>query len=593
MPISASVQAAGIRVHRRASVILSSALPVLDFAALLTAAYLGEWMFLTGSVDAAVSSAEGWSQYRVVVSAALLGSMLLYDRRFIAYARRGQMSTLLRGYLTGFALFIAGVFTIGYASDALGSLPLHEVAVWIGLSFVLTAMTRALLANNVHRLVRDGYLTEVVAIVGAGSLADKLARQVRTDGAVGMRILGVFDDDGTSARGERAVIRGSVDDLLELGKTSHIDWIFLNVPRMDEQELASLVRRLKALAVPVAVCPWNVGLGTPYQMIDYVGGGLPVTVLVDHAAKRWRRRVQAACNLLPRWVSTWLLLPASLTLALTQWLRGRDRPRDSAGKKAELVCELDDYELRQFVDVAAKFGHSRYGYVVTPNVDHLIRLHDDVRFRELYAAASYVLLDSQFLAQMLRLSKGVRMPVCTGSDLTAKLLTEVAQPHDRIVVIGGGDRQVAELKQRYGLDNLAQFVPPMGFIRDPVAVEECLQFIEAHSPFRFCLIAVGAPQQEVLAERLQARGVARGLALCVGASIGFITGTQRRAPPWMRRAGLEWSYRLARNPARMATRYLVRGPRVFSLLRKTRFVLRGTPAVVAPSTVVVAEAEAA
>jgi exopolysaccharide biosynthesis WecB/TagA/CpsF family protein len=117
-----------------------------------------------------------------------------------------------------------------------------------------------------------------------------------------------------------------------------------------------------------------------------------------------------------------------------------------------------------------------------------------------------------------------------------------------------------------------------------------LQFIEAHSPFRFCLIAVGAPQQEVLAERLQARGVARGLALCVGASIDFIAGTQRRAPPWMRRAGLEWSYRLARNPARMATRYLVRGPRVFSLLRKTRFVLRGTPAAVAAPATVTAEA---
>jgi hypothetical protein len=43
----------------------------------------------------------------------------------------------------------------------------------------------------------------------------------------------------------------------------------------------------------------------------------------------------------------------------------------------------------------------------------------------------------------------------------------------------------------------------------------------------------------------------------------------------------------------IADGYLVRGPRVFSLLRKTRFVLRGTPAVVAPSTVVVAEAEAA
>jgi UDP-N-acetyl-D-mannosaminuronic acid transferase (WecB/TagA/CpsF family) len=148
-----------------------------------------------------------------------------------------------------------------------------------------------------------------------------------------------------------------------------------------------------------------------------------------------------------------------------------------------------------------------------------------------------------------------------------------------------------DLEARYGFCNLVQFSPPMGFIRDPQAVETCLRFVEAHSPFRFCLLAVGAPQQEILAERLQARGVARGLALCVGAAIDFVTGTQRRAPPWMQNAGLEWLFRLGENPARMATRYLVRGPRVFGLLRKTKFVLRARSAqagVPAPHTIAAA-----
>jgi UDP-N-acetyl-D-mannosaminuronic acid transferase (WecB/TagA/CpsF family) len=64
------------------------------------------------------------------------------------------------------------------------------------------------------------------------------------------------------------------------------------------------------------------------------------------------------------------------------------------------------------------------------------------------------------------------------------------------------------------------------------------------------------------------------LALCVGAAIDFVTGAQRRAPLWLQRAGLEWLFRLGQNPARLASRYLVRGPRVFRLLRKTKFVLR-------------------
>ena len=119
----------------------------------------------------------------------------------------------------------------------------------------------------------------------------------------------------------------------------------------------------------------------------------------------------------------------------------------------------------------------------------------------------------------------------------------------------------------------------MGFIHDTAQVEVCLNFIEANSPFRFCLLAVGAPQQEKLAHLLKTRGVARGLALCIGASINFLTGVEQRAPLWMQNAGLEWLFRLLQEPGRMANRYLVRGPRVFGLLRQAQIVLRQAPAL--------------
>ena len=50
---------------------------------------------------------------------------------------------------------------------------------------------------------------------------------------------------------------------------------------------------------------------------------------------------------------------------------------------------------------------------------------------------------------------------------------------------------------------------------------------------------------------LQVRGVARGLALCVGASLNFITGSERRAPQWMQQTGIEWLYRLWSNPKKI------------------------------------------
>jgi exopolysaccharide biosynthesis WecB/TagA/CpsF family protein len=239
-----------------------------------------------------------------------------------------------------------------------------------------------------------------------------------------------------------------------------------------------------------------------------------------------------------------------------------------------LVHEIDDFDLPRFLPVAAAFGPDRFGFVVTPNVDHLIRCHDDPVFRDHYRAAAFVLLDSRFAGRLIRLVRGVRLPVCTGSDLTAALVSQVIEPSDRILLIGGSTEQAQALAQQHGLRDLRQHVPPMGFIRDAAAVEACLQFVEASSPFRFCFLAVGSPQQEVLAYALQQRGKARGLALCVGASLNFLTGAERRAPRWMQRASLEWLYRLLQNPRRLGYRYLVRGPRFFMQLPASEYVLR-------------------
>jgi exopolysaccharide biosynthesis WecB/TagA/CpsF family protein len=239
-----------------------------------------------------------------------------------------------------------------------------------------------------------------------------------------------------------------------------------------------------------------------------------------------------------------------------------------------VIFELDNYDLPGFLSVAASFSAQKYGYVATPNVDGLIRLHESESFRAEYAKAAYVLLDSRVAAFLFRLVHRVRIPVCPGSDLTAALLQQVIRPDDRVILVGSTEQQAQMVREQFGLKHLIHHNPPMGFIRDPVAVEECLQFIEAASPFRFCLIAVGDPQGVIIAHRLAVRERARGLAFIIGASIDFITGKQRRAPSWMQHLGLEWFYRLICNPRRLAWRYLVRGPKFFAYLGPSRVVLR-------------------
>jgi exopolysaccharide biosynthesis WecB/TagA/CpsF family protein len=185
-----------------------------------------------------------------------------------------------------------------------------------------------------------------------------------------------------------------------------------------------------------------------------------------------------------------------------------------------------------------------------------------------------VLLDSRFLAHTVGLTKRQILRVCLGSDLTTAVLHNVIRAQDIAVLVGATAVQAQQLRTKFGLRALHHVNPPMNFISDPVAVEACLRDIEAVGPFRFCFLAIGSPQQEIIAQKLKERGIARGLALCIGASVDFVTGIEKRAPNWMQQLGFEWLFRLLQNPRRMAKRYLVRGPIIFLLLWRIELRLR-------------------
>ena len=94
---------------------------------------------------------------------------------------------------------------------------------------------------------------------------------------------------------------------------------------------------------------------------------------------------------------------------------------------------------------------------------------------------------------------------------------------------------------------------------------QAVEFVLAH-PARFVFLAVGSPRQEILAAAIHATGRATGVGLCIGASLEFVAGHVPRAPLWMQRSGLEWLHRLAREPRRLAGRYLRDCPTVLALL---------------------------
>ncbi|WP_237216205.1 WecB/TagA/CpsF family glycosyltransferase, partial [Falsiroseomonas oryziterrae] len=207
-----------------------------------------------------------------------------------------------------------------------------------------------------------------------------------------------------------------------------------------------------------------------------------------------------------------------------------------------LGLEFEDRDADAVLGMlAARGAEAPFAYLVTPNADHLVRLaREPGRYGPLYRDAAWRLLDSRVVARLAHAMGLAAPPVVPGSDLTARLFAEVIGRDDPVALLGATPATAEGLRARFGLSRLVQHVPPMGFDTDPAAMEAALAFCEQARP-RFLFLGVGSPRQEVVARALAARGRARGTALCIGASLLFLSGEERRAPRPLQRAGLEWA----------------------------------------------------
>lgn len=206
-----------------------------------------------------------------------------------------------------------------------------------------------------------------------------------------------------------------------------------------------------------------------------------------------------------------------------------------------------------------------FAQVVTPNSDHLVRIdRSREHVRRAYLDAWLCLNDSRIVGIV---AKARRVPLTTvpGADLVWSLFhSSRFDPAWPILLVGGTPEMFAALVERFKLQNAVHYDAPMGLLADPAKFDATLAAIEAR-PARFTLLAVGSPQQELLAYSLAQRGKAKGIGLCIGAAVDFLVNPERRAPRWMSNAGLEWLFRLSREPRRLWRRYLVDSPRVFGL----------------------------
>ena len=210
-------------------------------------------------------------------------------------------------------------------------------------------------------------------------------------------------------------------------------------------------------------------------------------------------------------------------------------------------------------ELLARLGGSCPSFMVcTLNLDHLVKLRRNLDFRKAYARAEYITADGFPIVALARLARH-QTDQTAGSDFIRPICNAAAR-HDLPIFLFGSTLSILSaaatklLAENPGLDIRGAYAPPRAFDPKSDYASDVIDLIR-HSGARICFVALGAPTQEIFS----ALAVERTADICflpIGAGLDFIAGTQIRAPKILRRAKLEWAWRLMLNPKRLIKRYI-------------------------------------
>lgn len=239
-----------------------------------------------------------------------------------------------------------------------------------------------------------------------------------------------------------------------------------------------------------------------------------------------------------------------------------------------LNTQIDNITMEEAVAQIGQMVHTGTNqYVVTPNIDHIVRLEKDELFRDIYRQASLVLTDGQPLIWLSRLLGTPIVEKVSGSDLFPRVCEMAARKGYRLFLLGAAEgvaaKAAANLQKRYkGLQIAGVYSPPYGFETDKTELEHIFCMLKEARP-DILAVGLGTPKQEKFFYQYR-KNMSIPVVLHIGASIDFEAGNMKRAPEWMRRGGLEWLYRLLLEPGRLAKRYLVDDMAIIKIYWKYR-----------------------
>lgn len=222
-----------------------------------------------------------------------------------------------------------------------------------------------------------------------------------------------------------------------------------------------------------------------------------------------------------------------------------------------LICGLPIHPLTmsESLDAAERFIETGQPHQhVVLNAAKVVAAHKDPELAKVIANCALINADGQSLVWASRLLGKPLPERVAGIDFMLALWERAREKRYRVYLLGakaGVLETVAERARDRGVDVVGCHDGYWTSGSEPSLVQ-AIRTCRADILF----IAIPSPKkEEFLSRHLAALGVP--LAVGVGGSFDVVAGVTKRAPVWMQRSGLEWMYRLAQEPRRMFTRYLI------------------------------------
>ena len=245
---------------------------------------------------------------------------------------------------------------------------------------------------------------------------------------------------------------------------------------------------------------------------------------------------------------------------------------EASRRVAFLGAAYDNVDFGEMCADLAEHVASRVpAYMMSLNLDILIRADKDAAFHDALMGADLILMDSTPLMRAAR-RRGLEVKEkLSGSDLMPRICAFAAERGYSCYILGGMPgvpEQAAEnlAAECPGLEVAGTLSPEYGFERDEAMTQEVIDAVAQAKP-DILFLCLGEPKSGLfVSKHLAELGVP--YTFNIGAAVDFAAGNVTRAPEWMQRAGLEWLYRFFQEPKRLFKRYFVDSWHYLALLRK-------------------------